>query len=127
MLVLLWVQSYWWLDMLQVPAGNGNKATLFSCQGAQRLSMVRAIDPRVKLSSEPTSLAVLATPDNAFGFEAKRFGSGFSITTPYWFWTTFVAAVGAVPWLRWRFSLRTLIITTTFVAGVLGLIVWSAR
>ena len=30
----------------------------------------------------------------------------------------------AFPWLRWRFSLRTLLIATTLVAVVLGLIVW---
>jgi hypothetical protein len=29
-----------------------------------------------------------------------------------------------VPWLRWRFSLRTLQIATTLVAVALGLIVW---
>ena len=34
---------------------------------------------------------------------------------------------GVAPWLRWRFSLRTLLIATTLVAVVLGLIVWSVR
>ena len=36
-----------------------------------------------------------------------------------------LSAVAAIsPWLRWRFSLRTLLIATTLVAVVLGLIVW---
>jgi len=37
---------------------------------------------------------------------------------------SFGLAIGIGPWLRWRFSLRTLLITTTLVAVVLGLIVW---
>ena len=37
------------------------------------------------------------------------------------------ASLAAVPWFRWskRFSLRTMFITTTLVAIVLGLIAWS--
>lgn len=127
LIVVLWVRSYWWLDMLQVPGGNGNKATFFSCQGALRVTMLRAIESRARLTSEPTSVVVIAKPDNVFGFEAKRFGTGFSVTTPCWFWTTFAAAVGVVTWIRWRFSLRTLAIATTLVAVALGLIVWISH
>jgi hypothetical protein len=36
-------------------------------------------------------------------------------------------ALAAVPWLRWRFSLRTLLIAMTLVAVVLGLAVWLIR
>ena len=35
--------------------------------------------------------------------------------------------LAAAPWLRWRFSLRTLLIATTLVAVVLGVIVVSSR
>jgi len=38
---------------------------------------------------------------------------------------TVIAAT--VPWLKPSFSLRTLLIATTLVAVVLGLIVWAAR
>ena len=40
-----------------------------------------------------------------------------------------IAALAAAPWIRWsrRFSLRTLLIATTLVAVVLGLIVYAAR
>jgi hypothetical protein len=49
------------------------------------------------------------------------------LTVPHWAVIAFVAAVGAAPWLRWRFSLRTLLIATTLVAVVLGLIVAVLR
>jgi hypothetical protein len=37
-----------------------------------------------------------------------------------------VVAIGssALPWLRWRLSLRTLLIATTLVAAMLGVIVY---
>jgi len=42
------------------------------------------------------------------------------------FWLVLLALLvcGALPWLHWRFALRTLLIATTLVAVLLGLIVW---
>ena len=37
------------------------------------------------------------------------------------------ATLAVAPWLRWRFTLRTLLIATTLVAVVLGLIVAVLR
>ena len=49
------------------------------------------------------------------------------IRFPFWLIIGVVAALSATPWIRWRFSLRTLLIATTLVAVVLGLIVWAAQ
>ena len=49
---------------------------------------------------------------------------------PFWLVSVAVATLGVAPWigcLRWRFSLRTLLIATTLVAVVLGLAVYAAR
>ncbi len=48
------------------------------------------------------------------------------LVIPYWFPTLSFGIIAAVPWLccvRWLFSLRTLLIATTLVAVVLGMIV----
>lgn len=37
------------------------------------------------------------------------------------------AALAAMPWLRWRFSVRTLLIATTLLAALLGLSAWLVR
>jgi hypothetical protein len=37
-----------------------------------------------------------------------------------------ILLLSAMPWIRWRFSLRTLLIATTLVAILLGLIVYAA-
>ena len=50
-----------------------------------------------------------------------------SVSVPLWSLTAFAAVISVAPWLRWRFSLRTLLIATTAVAVGLGLIVWLAR
>jgi hypothetical protein len=43
---------------------------------------------------------------------------------PYWFPTLVSASLGIAPWASWKFSVRTLLIATTLVAVLLGLIMW---
>jgi hypothetical protein len=53
--------------------------------------------------------------------------SALFVSVPCWYCVTVLATLVAVPWLRYRFSLRTLLIATTLVAMVLGLIVWMSQ
>jgi hypothetical protein len=49
---------------------------------------------------------------------------------PYWFLVSLSVIFAVGPWIRqhrWRFSLRTMLIATTLVAVVLGLIVYVAN
>jgi hypothetical protein len=67
--------------------------------------------------------------DNTFaGFLIRQNGWGrsFLVCVPYWFLVPLTAtfAIGPwVQWFKWHFSLRTLLIATTFVAIGLGLVV----
>jgi hypothetical protein len=65
-----------------------------------------------------------------FGFGLSH-SLGFQfITAPNWFLAVISATFAVAPWklrLLRRFSLRTLLITTTLVALVLGLVVWATR
>jgi hypothetical protein len=59
--------------------------------------------------------------------ETERMGKATRILrAPYWSLVLVSAALAIGPWLRYRFSLRTLLIATTLAAVVLGLIVWAA-
>ena len=50
------------------------------------------------------------------------------VCVPHWFVSAVAASLAALPWIPFRhFSLRTLLIATTLVAAVLGLIVWASR
>jgi hypothetical protein len=53
----------------------------------------------------------------------------YDIIVPHGLGAMVFAMLATAPWIRWssRFSLRTLLIATTLVALVLGLIVWAAR
>jgi hypothetical protein len=57
-------------------------------------------------------------------FEDPEFG--FAVTCPSWLLVVVILAIAGAPWVR-RFSLRTLLIATTLVAVVLGVIVWTTR
>jgi hypothetical protein len=39
----------------------------------------------------------------------------------------FTGSLAALPWLRWRFSLKMLLIATAIISALLGLGVWLAR
>jgi hypothetical protein len=49
------------------------------------------------------------------------------IRVPFWTPVTISVILAAFPWLRWRFSLRTLLIATTLVAVALGIIIALSR
>ena len=50
-----------------------------------------------------------------------------AVTAPDWFLVVISASLATAPWIRRRFSLRTLLIATTLVAIGLGFIVWATR
>lgn len=43
---------------------------------------------------------------------------------PYWSLVLITPLLAIAPWLRWRFSLRTLLIAMTLLAVMLGLVAW---
>jgi hypothetical protein len=55
--------------------------------------------------------------DQGFGLYDRH-----SIMVPHWFAAVFAAALAGAPWIRLRFSLRTLLVATTLVAVTLGTI-----
>ena len=53
--------------------------------------------------------------------------SNWVIQVPYWFTVATFLIIATIPWLPWKFSLRTLLIATTLIAVVLGLVVRSIQ
>lgn len=67
-----------------------------------------------------------------FGFESMKMNRFSAVCIPYWFICLAALSLVVTPWLpwqkvRWRFSLRTLLVVTTLIAMVLGLVVWAVR
>ena len=90
-----------------------------------------------RLSSQPVQdfgkyYPLDAADLSMWGRFAQKFGriAGYlsgSIGVPFWFAIGITANISAAPLLRWRFSLRTLLIATTLVAVGLGVVVWLSR
>jgi hypothetical protein len=55
----------------------------------------------------------------------NRYGNGWA--APFWLLIGTALALTVAPWRRWRFSLRTLLIATTIIAVLSGLMVWLNR
>ena len=130
-LVALWGRSYPAHDNLEGPISSSRHFTAQSFRG------------RLALATYPTRFASrqshaqwqwrVLLPDPATINERRRnaphwgvlpgsYGE-FGIKFPHWFPTLIFAMLAAAPWLKWRFSVRTLLIGMTIVAVILGVAV----
>jgi hypothetical protein len=146
LLVVLWVRSYWWCDMfekrtasqlLQLDSRKGRLSFWQNNLGWPGQSpkvtqlLLYSMDKGRFYGHCPADAYQKPFWNQASILAFGRFGSELQrvIFIPYWFPVLISSALAAVPWIRWskRFSLRTLLIATTLVAVVLGLIVWAVR
>src|SRR5690242_16792314 len=117
LLIALWVRSYSWTDIIPYKR-------LTSCRGKVYANQL------------------LTCPDGVMGDEFS-YPSGYykmrlngvrvvptgprGISVPYWLLVGLTLPPVATPWLRFRFTLRTLFFTTALVAIVLGIAACAAR
>lgn len=135
LLIVLWVRSYWW--MYSYGGDHGNRFTSVAIAsgsiGFMHTSVLLGYPPLFASFPVPDNLeeddidSFIATDTEcrAFGFYLNWFRAGVDVNVPCWFATLICAAFSVMPWLRFRFTLRTLLIITTLVALALGLIVWA--
>ena len=50
-----------------------------------------------------------------------------AVVVPHWVPLLLAATLAAASWIRWRFSLRTLLIGMTLVAVLLGAVIWAVK
>jgi hypothetical protein len=124
LLCVLWVRSYRWVDVIAVQQSSQRVVGIGSCNAS--IMIGASSDETFPLGTwlvEPNLKPVKYLP----WFEASFHSVSSEIYVPDWPLIVLTASVAVAPWirhLRWRFSLRTLLIATTLVAMVLGLIVW---
>ena len=138
LLVVLWVRSYWWMDSAWnvIPAfGTTNLVSdLGDVRASSDTSSAASTPSGWKVWSyeqaDSTSAAVRLRPWVRSRFTWKASAGRCSVSAPHWSLVMISATAASLPWinrLRWRFSLRTLLIATTLVAAVLGLVVYFMR
>jgi hypothetical protein len=135
LLILLWVRSYWWCDIV------------YYRPGPNAMFLVRSADGEVSFGNWSRRVGTMGDPpDIGWTRRALYIGersevrdvsvfrkvlrefrlSQFGYQAPDWFFAILLVAQGSSFWLsRWkgRFSLRTLLIVLTLVAALLGVIV----
>jgi hypothetical protein len=139
LLIALWVRSYGCIDSIH---GTGYPKS-FWCESLRgELGFLVLAEPFY--AGQPRTLRLLAprppeqvpyysnglyddwpTPfSTALGIR-WTFVGGVGLVIPSWMPVVFIGALAAITWIPWscRFSLRTLLLTTTLVAVVLGLVV----
>jgi hypothetical protein len=126
LLIALWVRSYWNVDSIITKLG-----LISSVEGSFVSTSLFHLSPTDTHAWEFDEHSYEITfPESTFlGFHFVGDTLGWVALVPQWFVVLAAVTLAAAPWLRWskRFSLRTLLIVTTLVAVVLGLIVAMLR
>jgi hypothetical protein len=133
LLIALWARSYWWTDSIWRDTPTGG-TRIFSGYGKilVKVASVAGKVPTVVVDAKsdknmlPTETAYFGMKFYA-GFLLRPQPNGFDSFIPYWFLVSAFATVATLPWIRWRFRLRTLLIAMTLVAVMLGAIVYAVR
>jgi hypothetical protein len=134
LLIALWVRSYSWADVVSFHPGASNHTTVYYTvtvrEGVFTFSdlsgTVLNVPPTSRWSNYrrklgPHDLTKSSVWARVFrGFHWNTFNS---VWIPAWCFVLVSGALATAPWLRWRFSLRTLLIAMTVVAVLLGVLV----
>jgi len=130
LLIALWARSYWSGDAISWRLSKDKSFALISNGGHitfYHKKFRNYVDPTRSLDSSVSYFTLPVRTETSYGFDFVNNWGLLSVDVPDWFLVLLSASLAAVPWLRWRFSLSTLLIAMTAVAVVLGFIVWSVR
>jgi hypothetical protein len=152
LLVVLWVASCWRFDQIvhrtsskhvalttvrgKIAFGALDDPTLSRVFQRDWMRLKYSMKYQDKKTGSPFPVFPVAVPDSAI-FIMPRFRSPFvmrptnstnyDLSVPYWLLLLATTSLTAAPWLRWRFSLKMLLVAMTMVALVLRILVYFAR
>jgi hypothetical protein len=135
LLIALWVRSYGRAEMIESdlnnPTTNNSIRSSFGQLTFAHKSEIHST-PTIWFAVSVSTDVVADSPKFDFvsykGTPRDRYSwPVFVVYVPHWFAVLLVAASATLPWISWRFSLRTLLIATTLIAVVLGLAVWATK
>jgi hypothetical protein len=128
LLIALWIRSLTWASTLQGVLGS-ERLQFTSEDGRLAVLIFPNIQSRNFPRRDWTITDGWSADTNHPQFQNWRLGKmrpkGVFAVVSWWFVVLILAMLAAAPWIRWRFSIRTLLIVTTLVAVVLGLIAMS--
>lgn len=123
--VRYWIRSYSVCDRIHVPVLGSN--SVISVVGTISISGRNADPGRGwEMSSTPVSqMMPMIGPGRswAFGFDQSR----IYLVFPHRIFVLIFTVLGAAPWIRWQFSLRSLFVFATLTTVILGAAAYVAR
>jgi hypothetical protein len=141
LLIMLWVRSYWWYDRLAIYSST-QAFGVGSIQG----EVVYGANTTTNTTAKPLPWCYYSCEyiTTATQFPLQIDGLPYPMTLgfawysgewmqygflPHWFLSLTITLLAGIVWVPFksRFSLRTLLVVTTLVAVVLGLVVLSTR
>jgi hypothetical protein len=134
LLIVFWVRSRWVVEVLTIPIASNWAVAIGSISGSVALTV--SDSPFWKTTSIPANEWETMVKFGGLKFPSPIWGGLLRTTSltvlliPCWMPIAFSTTFATVPWLtriKWRFSLRTLLIATTLIAVMLGIIVWMTR
>jgi hypothetical protein len=146
----MWVRSYWWFDQFAGPYSTVSYFGVTLVQGQVTVAVTddtllgATLGRNWKWRGFPLKDWDKAIASPVAYFPAGKPGPFFSMTMrlprvtsngftsiritefviPYWLPISISISLAALPWLPFRFSLRSLFIATTALAILMGMIVW---
>jgi hypothetical protein len=144
MLVVLWMRSFFRAEYFERVVdvkplyGMGNRERILNCTGSLEFTKEPVINAHIHClpsgwQFQHYNSAKGIREVNWLRFQWQSVPKYQVVRFPHWFPVLVIGIVGMLPWIYnrpWlphRFSLRTLLIATTLVAVVLGLIVAFGR
>lgn len=119
------------MDMVGIPFGASRKLGITSAWGRVELSAIDLNKGRWGYNQNGVVTSKLNRPPaNLQSFLVINLRNGWMAAFPYWqplLGSLAAAYCASMPWIRFRFSLRTLLIASTLLAAILGLAAWAVR
>ena len=128
-LCVLWVRSYWCCDFI-FRIDDVGPYSIIEVVGSEGGHFYFKRDVQLGVEQPCGWTIAFGKPAQPVHFKWVNEQRSRKIMLPYVFLVPILIALSAIPWygsFQSRFSLRTLLIATTLVAVVLGLVVYAAR
>jgi hypothetical protein len=142
LLIVMWGRSYWWADSAISQPSTLPRQIGFTSRRGRLTFLVTQRDPRSRVADYfPSSWRIdtdflsngfrdpAARPRPMWVYDADR-RLGRLLIIPHWFPVLLFGAIATylwLPWFKWRFSLRILLVGITVVAVLLGAVVHAVR
>src|SRR5262245_1377917 len=127
LVIALWARSYWRWDSCGYRLSPSRGVVVNSFAGTAVVTLfnhgngIWTYESRNLADREPAVLH--KAPSSGVGLVTDT--GGTSVFVPHWLLALLLALGCGIPWMSYRFSLRTLLAFTTLIALLLGIIIYT--